>query len=138
MAALLCSAAIVGFLCDFVMINLYIASVRRFFSLFNVDKLELGHKCVIYIFYYTLVPFFLCRMVLEMFSIIAWNYIVYGPLDKESCWYYTIHWIQNYTKLLGYISDLIPYYAAIIILYILSVFGAKTSIMHSEMSSSRD
>ena len=76
------SAAIIGFVCDLVMINLYIASVKRFFCLFNVDKLQMKARVVKYLFYYTMVPLFITRMLLEMFSIIAWNIIVFGELTE--------------------------------------------------------
>ena len=125
------SAAIIGFVCDLVMINLYIASVKRFFCLFNVDELPMKARVVKYLFYYTMVPLFITRMLLEMFSIIAWNIIVFGELTEKECWVYVKQWIGFYLKILGFINDFIPNYACLVILWILSIFGSRTSIMLS-------
>ena len=115
-------AACIGFVCDFVMVNLYVASITRFFCLFNVEALPLRHRLLKYMFYYTMVPFFIGRMVLEMLSIIAWNIIIFGKLTEAECWNYTKDWIGIYLKILGYINDFIPNYGALVILYILSIF----------------
>lgn len=113
------------------MINLYLASVRRFFCLFNVEMLPLQQKIGKYVFYYTLVPLFVTRMILEMFSIIAWNFIIFGRLTETECMKYVTDWIGDYLAILGYINDFIPDYAAVVILYILNIFGSKTSAILS-------
>ena len=131
MGVILLGAACIGFICDFVMVNLYVASIKRFFCLFNVEAMPRSHRVLKYLFYYTMVPFFIARMFLEMFSIIAWNIIIFGDFSEAHCWTYTRTWIGIYLKILGYVNDFIPNYAAIVILYILSLFGSKTSLMES-------
>jgi hypothetical protein len=136
LGVILLVSASVGFICDVVMVKLYVASIQRFFCLFNVDALPWKHRVAKLVFYYTMVPFFIVRMALEMFSIIAWNFVVFGDLSEHECWNYTNTWIGVYLKILGYVNDFIPNYAAIIILYILSLFGSKTSMMESSARTS--
>ena len=118
--------SIIGFICgcigsimDFVMIILYVIIVKRFFELLFVNKhLKMKKYCV----YYSIIPFAFIHIFSNVFSISEWVYVVYTPQDYKSC-LDNVNFFMEVLPYSDYINQVLPNFIALIILYVLNVFG---------------
>ena len=114
---------LIGSIMDFTMMVMYIIMVTKFFELlFDTDgkvRQNLKKYCV----YYSIVPLAVIHIFSNLFSISFWISIVYSPQDKDSC----IKNVNMFIKLLpysDYINCFLPNLIAVIVLYVLNVFGS--------------
>jgi hypothetical protein len=124
----------IGIIFDIFVVKTYVACIRKFFNLLKVNQLSLTTQVFKYFFYSLMVILFILRTVINVTSIYFFNVIVFTELSKDNCYYWSKNAFGNLLWKFGWVSDFIPNYGAIVIIYLFYVFGNKNPCAESSMS----